>query len=164
MPTSSCPCADEPRRLPGGPDGGVPDQIADLENELVDLWRRGRIQTRERSRLIHPRLDSTSYPLLVVLAQHEHPVPMSELVRVLELEKSTLTRQIDAVARLGLVERLPDPADARARLIGLTDEGRDRLAEVTTAAIGRWRERLSLWDPADVRELSRLLRLLAADQ
>ncbi|NKU51099.1 MarR family transcriptional regulator, partial [Rhodococcus hoagii] len=38
------------------------DPITDLEAELVDMWRRGRIQSRERARQIDPKLDPACYP------------------------------------------------------------------------------------------------------
>ncbi|WP_433611058.1 MarR family winged helix-turn-helix transcriptional regulator [Prescottella agglutinans] len=136
------------------------DPITELEAELVDMWRRGRIQSRERARAINPKLDPACYPLLVILAREE-AVPMSALVAELGVEKSTLTRQIDAVVRLGLVERRPDPLDARARQVALTEPGRAQLTELRESAIAQWRERLSRWDPADVRQLTILLRRLA---
>lgn len=132
----------------------------ELEAELVDMWRRGRIQSRERARTIDPKLDPACYPLLTILARRE-AVPMSELVAELAVEKSTLTRQIDAVVRLGLVERRPDPHDARARLVALTEPGRGQLTALRESVIADWRERLSRWDPADVRQLTTLLRRLA---
>ncbi|MEE3852048.1 MarR family transcriptional regulator [Gordonia sp. LSe1-13] len=138
------------------------DPITDLEAELTDIWRRGRVQMRERSRAIHPRLDPTCYPLLILLSRHD-AVRMSDLLTDLGLEKSTLTRQIDSVVRLRLVERHPDPDDARARLVALTDEGRARLEAVATTAAALWRERLSRWDPDDVRRLADLLRRLGDD-
>ncbi|WP_305095153.1 MarR family winged helix-turn-helix transcriptional regulator [Prescottella sp. R16] len=136
------------------------DPITELESELVDMWRRGRIQTRERARAIDPKLDPACYPLLTILARGD-AVPMSELVSDLGIEKSTLTRQIDAVVRLGLVERRPDPHDARARLVALTEPGRARLTALRESTIAEWRERLSRWDPADVRQLTMLLHRLA---
>ncbi len=135
------------------------DPITDLEAELADFWRRGRTRTRQRARAIDARLDPTCYPLLVLLSRHD-AVPMSTLIHKLELEKSTVTRQIDAVVRLGLVERRPDPEDARARRVALTELGRQRLDEVVASAVAVWRERLSLWDPDDIRTLTRLLRRL----
>ncbi|MFW0782920.1 MarR family winged helix-turn-helix transcriptional regulator [Gordonia sp. CPCC 206044] len=135
------------------------DPITDLEAELADFWRRGRARTRARARAIDPRLDPTCYPLLILLSRHD-AIPTSKLVADLELEKSTVTRQIDAVERLGLVERRPDPCDARARIVALTQVGRQKLDDVVALAVSNWRERLSQWDPADIRQLTELLRRL----
>lgn len=88
---------------------------------------------------------------------------MSALGAELNIEKSTLTRQIDAVARLGLAQRTSDPDDARVRLVSLTDDGARRVDAVTGDAISEWRTRLAAWDQNEVRELTRLLAKLAAE-
>ncbi|CAM3153990.1 MarR family transcriptional regulator [Prescottella defluvii] len=137
------------------------DPITELEAELVDMWRRGRIQSRERARAIHPKLDPACYALLMILVRTD-AVPMSDLVAELGVEKSTMTRQIDALVRLGLVERRPDPQDARARLVTLTETGRGRLTDLREVVIARWRERLSRWEPEDVRQLTALLHRLGS--
>ncbi|TYQ05531.1 UNVERIFIED_ORG: DNA-binding MarR family transcriptional regulator [Gordonia westfalica J30] len=136
-----------------------PDAIGGLEAELTDFWRRGRIRTRLRAREIDSRLDPSCYPLISVLARH-NSMPMSDLVSAVGMEKSTVTRQIDAVVRLGLAERHPDPRDARARVVTLTDHGRERVDAVLASAVAEWRARLAQWDPEDIRTLTRLLHRL----
>ncbi|HVW40608.1 MAG TPA: MarR family transcriptional regulator [Amycolatopsis sp.] len=59
--------------------------------------------------------------LLCVLIRE--PVGMTELTRLLHLEKSSLTGLVDRVERRGLVTRVPDDRDRRACRIALTDEG-----------------------------------------
>ncbi|WP_279103044.1 MarR family winged helix-turn-helix transcriptional regulator [Gordonia bronchialis] len=136
------------------------DPITELETELADFWRRGRIRTRDRTHAIDPRLDPSCYPLLTVLYRNDS-LGMSELVTRLALDKSTVTRQIDALVRVDLVERHPDPADARARRVALTADGRRRVDAVVAAAVADWRTRLSQWDPEDIRTLTTLLRRLS---
>ncbi|ACY23747.1 regulatory protein MarR [Gordonia bronchialis DSM 43247] len=136
------------------------DPITELETELADFWRRGRIRTRDRTHAIDPRLDPSCYPLLTVLYRNDS-LGMSELVTRLALDKSTVTRQIDALVRVDLVERHPDPADARARRVSLTADGRRRVDAVVAAAVADWRTRLSQWDPEDIRTLTTLLRRLS---
>ncbi|MFC4602379.1 MarR family winged helix-turn-helix transcriptional regulator [Rhodococcus kronopolitis] len=138
------------------------DPITDLEVELVDMWRRGSIRTRERAQRVHPRLDPSCYPLLMLLIRREDAVPVSELIANLGVEKSTLSRQVDAVTRLGLAQRIPDPDDARAKLVALTDEGRARLGAERAEGVAQWRRQLSQWDPDDVRTLTALLRRLGS--
>ncbi|MFF0279145.1 MarR family winged helix-turn-helix transcriptional regulator [Rhodococcus aetherivorans] len=139
--------------------GSSPDPITALEHEFMALMRRGRAQMGERARAVHPRLDPACYPLLVLLGRAD-AVAMSELLADLAIEKSTLTRRIDAAARLGLVERTTDPQDARARLVALTPDGRERLTALQREQTARWRRRLSAWDTADVEQLTALLRRL----
>lgn len=142
--------------------GRMDDAITELEAQLVEMWRRGRARTRDRAAAINPRLDPTCYPLLVTLRQ-QGQLSMSALGAELNIEKSTLTRQIDAVARLGLAQRTSDPDDARVRLVSLTDDGARRVDAVTGDAISEWRTRLAAWDQNEVRELTRLLAKLAAE-
>ena len=51
------------------------------------------------------------------------PLGMSELRRLLHLEKSSLTGLVDRAERRGLVARAPDPEDGRACRIELTPAG-----------------------------------------
>ncbi len=135
------------------------DAAAALEQEVFAMWRRGRAYMAESARAVDPKLDPMCYPLLVLLRGAE-AVAMSDLIAELGIEKSTLTRRIDSVERLGLVERIPDPHDARARLVALTSDGRCRLEDQRAETFRRWRERLAMWDTADVRQLAELMHRL----
>jgi DNA-binding MarR family transcriptional regulator len=53
----------------------------------------------------------------------EGPVGMTELGRLLHLEKSSLTGLVDRVERRGLVVRTRDPSDRRASQVALTAQG-----------------------------------------
>jgi DNA-binding MarR family transcriptional regulator len=53
----------------------------------------------------------------------EGPIGMTELGRLLHLEKSSLTGLVDRVERRGLVVRTRDPDDRRASQVALTGEG-----------------------------------------
>ncbi|MFC5831486.1 MarR family winged helix-turn-helix transcriptional regulator [Nonomuraea insulae] len=132
------------------------DLYNDLENELIALARRARRRNRDQARSLHPRLDATALPVILVLARSA-PLRMTELAEALLLDKSTASRQVDAVARLGLVERVPDPADARARLARLTPEGQKRAAEVLAEQRHLLTAALNDWSEADLKELTRLL-------
>ncbi len=135
------------------------DALPGLEAELTALRRRGRASVREASRALDPRLDPTVYPMLVVL-HHAGELRMSDLGAVLAVDKSTLSRQVDAAARLGLLDRAVDPRDARARLVALTPAGRDRLAAVLDGQRARLRASLAGWSGAEVTALTGLLRKL----
>ena len=139
------------------------DRVEGLELRLANLWQRSRASARERAHAIHPRLDPTAYPLVAVLGRRG-PTRPSELGDLLYLDRSTVTRQVDAAARLGLVTRLPDPTDARARLVALTEEAGRRLRELQVERTRRWRAALATWPEADVERLTALLgHLVDAD-
>jgi DNA-binding MarR family transcriptional regulator len=140
-------------------DPGVEAAVVALEQEMAQLWRRGRSRIREMARQVHPQLDPASYPLLTVLVRNG-ATRVSDLGAALELDKSTVSRQIDAAARLGLVERVPDQADARARLVTLTALGQQQMDAVYTRRLDRWRASLATWDATDLQQLTALLRRL----
>lgn len=139
------------------------DPVAALQAEFVRFWRTGRAEVRRRARAIHPRLDPTGYQVIALLAAEDAPVPMAVLLAELDEEKSTLSRQVDALERLGLALRSPDPRDSRARLVALTEEGRSRYLELREAVSSRWREVLSAWEPDDVEALTGYLRRLTGE-
>ncbi len=88
------------------------------------------------------------------------PMTARELATALQLEISTVTRQVGAMLRDHLVERFPDPAGGLARLIRVTPTGAARLA----ADRARYRASLGTvvadWPDADCADLYRLLRAL----
>jgi len=58
----------------------------------------------------------------------EQPMTVSELAAHLEITKQGAGQIIDDMERRGYVEREPDPADRRARLVRLSARGRQALA------------------------------------
>jgi DNA-binding MarR family transcriptional regulator len=132
------------------------DEVAELEAAISDTWSWARATARSAAQALDPRLDVTAYPLVSLIGVRGAMRP-SELAAVLHLDKSTVSRQIDAAARLGLVERGPDPDDARAVTVQLTDDARARLDELKAARMERWRAALAEWEPGDITELTRLL-------
>jgi DNA-binding MarR family transcriptional regulator len=133
--------------------GGATDA---LERELSVLFRRARAYSGELARAAHPDLEPAAYGLLVRLEEAE-PERATDLAAYFGVGKATMSRQLRALEGLGLVTREPDPADGRAFLMRLTEEGRSRYARVRTARRERYLRQLAGWDRAEVGELSRLL-------
>ena len=71
-------------------------------------------------------LTSAQWHLLSTLARCEklnQTLPnQANLAELLEIEPITLSRQIDRLTALGLIERLPHPTDRRAYLLRLTEK------------------------------------------
>lgn len=61
------------------------------------------------------------------------PARIGQLAEADHCRQPTMTTQIQRLEELGWVRRVPDPDDARASLISLTNEGRRLLAEVRRA-------------------------------
>ena len=81
---------------------------------------------------------------------------MSELGRILHLEKSNLSNLVDRMEQRGLAQRTRDPDDRRATLVELTEEG-TRLGMLTygevTARLSRLTDRLSHEDQTHLTEV-----------
>lgn len=90
--------------------------------------------------------------LLCVLAQEEHGVGMSELGKMLNLEKSSVTGLVDRVQRRALVERVADSCDRRALKIKLTAEGL-RLANAAHEGVVEKLEEMAAGLPVDQRDV-----------
>ncbi|MGW0732897.1 MarR family winged helix-turn-helix transcriptional regulator [Streptomyces sp. NPDC002851] len=132
-----------------------------LERELTVFLRRARASSGEMARAVHPDLEPAAYGLLVRL-EEAGPQRATELAAYIGVGKATMSRQLRALEELGLVTRTPDPADGRAFLLRLTEEGRARYRTVRDARRERYVRRLADWDRGEVAELARLLGQLNA--
>ena len=137
--------------------------LGELEVELSRLLRRARSAQQRTAAEVHPDLDSAGYAVLVAvreLAATGGGARGGDISDVLGLHKSTTSRNLTTLEELGLVERVPDPSDARARQVRLTTAGAEALDKVATGRRERLRARLASWEAQDVTDLARLLRLL----
>jgi DNA-binding MarR family transcriptional regulator len=95
------------------------------------------------------------------------PLPQHALAARLRLQKSTVSRLVDQLARRGIVRRAPDRVDRRRVLVSLTASGRrraDRLAAARAALCTELLRRLAPEDRAiAVRGLA-LLEVAAAGE
>jgi DNA-binding MarR family transcriptional regulator len=69
------------------------------------------------------RATSTQCHLLTELGR-SGPLALSELGARVSLEKSWVSRAVEAMVTRGLVDKQPNPADARSWIVSLTPEGR----------------------------------------
>jgi DNA-binding MarR family transcriptional regulator len=127
-----------------------------LERELSLLLRRARASSGELARELHPELEAGAWGLVLSLEQVAS-ARATDLAAHLGVGKTTMSRQLGALGKLGLVERDPDPVDGRAFLVRLTGEGRRRLAGVRDARRTRYHRLMQSWGHGEVAELARLL-------
>ncbi|WP_435880026.1 MarR family winged helix-turn-helix transcriptional regulator [Streptomyces atroolivaceus] len=145
---------------PGATAGnGVDHEFLALERELAVFLRRARANSGEMAREVHPDLEAAAYGLLVRLESAGRQ-RATDLAAYFGVGKATMSRQLRALEGLGLVERETDPADGRASLVHLTDEGLARFRSVRDARRGRYARKLAGWDRTEVAELARLLHHL----
>jgi DNA-binding MarR family transcriptional regulator len=89
-------------------------------------------------------LDRSAYGIMARLAD-DGPQRLGALATAFGLDPSTITRQVQSLEKAELATRTTDPADRRASILALTDEGRGALErtrghrrERFYAAIGDW--------------------------
>ena len=90
---------------------------------MATLVRRIRRVIMERAHEVHHALQPAAYFILANVAEHG-PKRASVLVEEFGIDKGAISRQVQQLVDLGFVERTPDPADGRAMMLGVTDEGR----------------------------------------
>ena len=85
---------------------------------------------RELGRILPHDCPAGSAAVLTLLGRHGD-MRMSKLAELLAVDMSVTSRHVAHVADRGWIERLPDPADKRSRILRLTDAGRERLIELS---------------------------------
>jgi DNA-binding MarR family transcriptional regulator len=120
------------------------------------------VQTMHRLQDLHAE---TSRPLGLT-PQQAHllcvllggPLGMTELSRILSIERSSLTSMVDRLERRDLVARIPNPADRRACHIELTTAGKDLAHEAHNAVVARIEILTADLTPSTRRTLTTALR------
>jgi DNA-binding MarR family transcriptional regulator len=138
------------------------DAFGRLAGELTSMMRALKeLHTRVVEESDHPFEVAGSFVLgrLDVLG----PVRLTQLAQELGLDPSSVSRQVSALERNGLVAKEKDPTDLRAQRLLLTDRGR---AAVQAHREARSRELARLlpgWTAADLDALTAALGRLNTD-
>ncbi|ARP71321.1 MarR family transcriptional regulator [Streptomyces pluripotens] len=114
---------------------------------------------REVGRALPPDCPAGSAAVLTLLRRHGD-MRMSKLAELLAVDMSVTSRHVAHVAAHGWIERHPDPADKRSRILCLTPEGLDELAELNRRTTRLLAERLADWTDDEVAQLIRLMTRL----
>jgi DNA-binding MarR family transcriptional regulator len=128
-----------------------------LEEELLILFRQVRRASVSRARCIHPDLQLAGYAVLLWLAANDQ-ARSADVATALDMDKGAVSRQIDQLERLGLVERVPDPRDKRAHGLVLTTSGSQGIEALQERGRTELQRSLAPWSPEDIDTFVRLLR------
>lgn len=132
--------------------------VETIQREMTSFARRARATAGR----MHPELSLVSYTLLGHL-EERGACRATDLAAHYALDKSTVSRQVAALERSGLIERRLDPEDHRVQVLHLTETGTEILAQVTESRRVAFRERLAGWPEEDLaRFASYLLRYNSA--
>ena len=89
------------------------------------------------------------------------PLRLSDLAERMGITAPTASRAVDGLVELGLLERLPDPADRRAVSIDVTAPGRARVEERMALAAAALEPAVAALSGQDRARLAALLARLA---
>ena len=132
------------------------DDLRRIESEVGTLIRRVKRVMGERAREVHPDLHPMTYFMLTHLAANG-PMRGADLSDAFDMDKGGVSRQVQSLVDLGLVERRPDSDDRRAILLDATDEGRRRLEEMSRTRSERFERRLADWSDDELTAFARQL-------
>ncbi|MFU8850004.1 MarR family winged helix-turn-helix transcriptional regulator [Micromonospora sp. SL1-18] len=130
-----------------------------IETEIALLMRLGEATRRATGTAEHRVLDRAAYVILRYL-DSAGPQNVSALAARLNLDGSTVTRQVTAMQRDGLITRTPDPADGRGTVVSATSAGLQRMAAVRAARTRLYGDILAAWTSDDQESLADLLHRL----
>ena len=102
-------------------------------------------------------LPANRLALLHVVAAYGKVRP-SAMAAELQLNQSSITRVVQALADEGAVTVRGDPQDARACLVSLTPSGHKELERLHKIGLARFAKFVSGWDAEEVRAFTLLLR------
>ncbi|MDF6043638.1 MarR family winged helix-turn-helix transcriptional regulator [Streptomyces sp. JH14] len=123
-----------------------------IQRELTAFARRARAAAAR----LHPELPLVSYTLLAHI-DDRHGCRATDLAAHYMLDKSTVSRQIRTLEKLGLVERHPDPADHRIQVLHPTEAGTRALASTQASRRTAYQERLAEWTSDDLARFAEYL-------
>lgn len=132
----------------------------DVDFELTRFVRRVRTRTMRHLGEIHPKLDYGSFGFLMAICEAPDGIRGSELAESLGVHKSTASRAVATLERLGLVTRVADPDDGRAHLLVPTEATKADVVEYRRNNHARLEAVLKDWDLEEIHTFARSLARL----
>lgn len=140
------------------------DEVAKAERSLERLFRltvnRG-VHARQTA-AVGIDVTRAGYAILRTLVE-SGDLPMGRLARRCSMDPAAANRQVATLERLGLVERIADPDDARLAVAHLTPEGRRTHDAIVDLRVAQMTHVLADWPAQDCTELVRLIDRLVID-
>lgn len=137
---------------------GLENDARELQNALSKLVRA--YQFRDRNRICYHDVSVTQCYAISALISNK-AMTAKELAAKLYLDKSTTSRAVDSLEKKGYIQRTLDPNDGRARILEVTEKGRELHARIEQDQVNEMKKLLEDFDP-DVRHATiRLFSKLA---
>ena len=128
------------------------ESIDSIQRELTAFSRRARAMAAR----IHPGLTLVSYAIMEHL-RDSGGCRGTDLATHFLLDKSTVSRQVASLEKLGLIRRSPDPEDQRGQILHPSEQGAALLRDVQVQRREAFLQRLADWTDTDIDHFARLL-------
>jgi DNA-binding MarR family transcriptional regulator len=133
--------------------------VGGAERLAGELFRLVRLVERSKAQAAAAKpehLERAVFGLLVQLVDNG-PMRLTALAEAVYVDVSTVSRQVNQLVGLGLVQRQADPKDGRASLLAATTQGRDCLIKARRHRNQRIAALTADWSPQELTDLTRLL-------
>jgi DNA-binding MarR family transcriptional regulator len=127
------------------------DAVESLYQQLTLFVRR----SRDLGNDIHPELSLVSYTVLSVVAATSD-TRAADLAAVLGLDKSTVSRHLDALVQARLLRRGGEQPGRRGYTLSLTRQGRHHLEVAASRVRSRLADWLADWDESEIDHFTNL--------
>lgn len=107
----------------------------------------------------YPGIKKNHTKILGFLYQ-QHVLTATEIAKMLNMEKGSLTTLIDQLGEFGLINRCEDLNDRRKSLISLTDAGKKEMEDIMSDSTQRMSEILGDVDPDELKKFADSLRFV----
>jgi DNA-binding MarR family transcriptional regulator len=129
------------------------DTMMALEAQIWFLLKRIRQHSQSLAAEIAPELGLNGYGVLAAIDQRG-PLRQGDIAELVGLDKSAMSRLAGELVELGLVVRIPDPSDARAHRLDLSDAGRTTMAGIRSRRREQFAVHLTDWTEAELQRLT----------
>lgn len=123
-----------------------------IQRELTAFARRARGRAAE----LHPELSLVAYSILDLVLERDGCLA-TDLAEQFLLDKSTVSRQVGALEKLGYLVRAVDPGNRRNHVLKATPAGRSVAREAERRRREAFQARFADWTDADVTAMAGFL-------
>jgi DNA-binding MarR family transcriptional regulator len=114
---------------------------------------------RGLARILPAQCPSGSAAVLTLVSRHGE-MRMSKLAELLAVDMSVTSRHVAHVVERGWIERHPDPADKRSRILRLSAAGQDMVEDLSQRSVAALAHTLDDWSDDEVGQLNVMLERL----
>jgi DNA-binding MarR family transcriptional regulator len=129
------------------------NSIARVQDALITVARRGTARVRRENEA----LSFVDQSLLSYIAANPG-TRATDIATHFQLNRSTVSRQLGALAEFGLITSSADSAkSARGQALRLTPAGEDAMRTSSQVVLGALTERMTDWPAADIERFAQML-------